>query len=511
MSLNLAECVELSANISPDKTAISFEGTELSYAALAGLIRRMANVFRDKGIGRGDRVALMLPNTPHFPIAYHGVLYAGATVVPLNPLLKPAELAYQLQNCGAKALVFWRDVMPDVVAGVELAGTAPQLIVVEPGMVPDTPETGESFAALVGQASASCPLARTQPEDTAVILYTAATGGWPRGAELTHFNLFQNAQSITQRVLHYNPEDVCLSVLPFFHSFGQTTMMNAAFLSQSKIIPMPRFDVGKAFEIVATEGVTLLAMVPTMFQLALQYRQEETFDLSSLRAWVSGGAKLPQALSAAITARFGITLLEGYGLTETSPVVAFNSSVATNRAGTVGRPIWGCQVRIERPDGSEAETGETGEILVSGHNVMKGYLNDPDATVETIHDGWLHTGDLGFLDVEGYLTLTGLKKDMIIRAGLNVYPREVERILEEHSDVAEAAVVGIADEVRGEEVKAYVVLRNATLSDKDLAAWFRTRATSYKCPRRIEILEKLPRDADGRVQKDILRSGNVPA
>jgi long-chain acyl-CoA synthetase len=512
MGLNLAECLDLSAEACPDRTAVALDSLRMSYADVAGAACRVANVLREHGIGRGDRVALLLPNTPQFAVIYYGILYAGATVVSLNPLLKPRELTFCFRDAEVKAAFVWKSLGADLGAALPDLPGCRVVFEVEAGFAPEAPAYGQSFMGAMLQAETAFEVADTRPEDTAVILYTSAMDGRPRGAQLTHFSLFQNAQAITTRVLQYQEGDVCLAVLPLFHSFGQTTMMNGAFISRSTMVTVPRFDAGKVIELVEKEEVTLLAMVPTMFHLLLHYRPHEHFSFPSLKFVVSGGAKMSLALAAAFKERFGHTILEGYGLTETSPVAAFNYSVAANRPGSVGPPIWGCRIRILKDDGTPAAPGETGEVVVRGHNLMKGYLNDDEANAKYFRNGWFHTGDLGYMDEDHYLYLTGVKKDMIIRAGMNIYPKELELLLESRPDIREAAVVGLPDEVRGEEVHAFVVAEHgAAPTEKELHGWMKERVAAYKLPRKIELVESLPRDSAGRLVKELLRAERAHA
>jgi len=508
MSLNVAECLELSAVACPDKTAVVCDDTRMTYGELESAAKRVANLLRDKGIGRGDRVAMMIPNTPHFPIIYYGILYAGATVVPFNVLFRRREILYRLNDVGARAFLAWQDTAQQATVAFHEAETCEHLIVVEPTLRPQKPEVGESFVQLLMAASDDGGMAQTQPEETAVIFYTAAMAGAPMGAELTHFNLFQNALTSKEFSLKYYPEDVCLAALPLFHAFGQTTMLNAPFLAQSTVVLAPRFEAHRIFETIAQENVTLLTMVPAMFHLLLASKREEIHDLSSLRWITAGGSKMPVELAHEFSERFGVPVLEGYGLTETSPVVSFNH-IETNRPGSVGRPIWGCRVRIKQEDGSFAGPNEIGEIVIRGHNVMKGYLHKPKATAEALAGGWMHTGDLGYLDEDGFIFITGHSKEIILRAGMNVYPREIEVFLGEHPAIADAAILGMPDPVRGEEVKAFIVFKQGMhLSHRDLRAYCREQLASYKCPRSFEVIDALPVDRKGRVMKEILRERN---
>lgn len=510
MGLNVGDCLRISAEAQPQAPCIIFDALRLSYAEVDAAARRVAGLLLSTGIRPGDRVALILPNIPQFPILYYGILYAGATVVPLNPLLRPRELAHVVADAEVRAVFAFEDVAATAVEVFQSGEGYEQLYIVESGMAFKTPAAGGSFMQAFSAASPVTSIAQTEPEDIAVLLYTSAQHGHPRGAMLSHFNLFNNAMTISTRTLRYYPEDVFLCVLPLFHGFGQTTMMNAPLLTGSSIVLSPRFDAGHTFELIANEKITLLAMVPTMLHFLATSTRDTSPQLSSLRCVVSGGAKLASETSELFTKRFGLPVLEGYGLSETSPVVAFNCSAETNRPGSVGPPIWGCEVAIHDDDDNPLPQGEVGEVVIRGHNVFKGYLNDTEGTRHTLRGEWLHTGDRGYLDSDGYLYIIGLKKDMILRAGMNVYPREVEMVLELHPGVAEAAVVGVPDLVRGEDVKAFVVLHDgATPTENEIKAHCRDVLSSYKCPRRIEFVDTLPRAEDGTLDKPALRARAV--
>ncbi len=509
MRLNLAQCLQGTADLHPDKVALVFEETKFTFAELVSAAKRVTNALRDRGVRPGDRVALMLGNTPHFPITYFGALYAGATVVTLNPGLRARELAFQLGDSGTSVLFVWHECLPEAALACEQVSSIRSIVVVEPTLKPETPPIGESFVKLLFGASPEADMVLRSPDDTAVILYTSAMRGRPVGAELTHDNIVNNATVMSRDVLKYYPDDVCMGVLPLFHSFGQNCMMNAAFLSQCSLVLVPRFDAHRVYEAISRDRVSLLAMVPTMFHFLNNYKKEEQLDMSSVRVAIAGGAPLLPHIAHEFERRFGKPILEGYGLTETSPVVAFNRDTASNRPGTVGTAIPGTEVYIQREDGTFADSGEAGEIVIRGRNVMKGYRNAPEVNAEVLRDGWLHTGDLGTVDADGFIRITGLKKDMVIRAGMNVYPKEVEDCLSEHPDIAEAAVIGVPDPIRGQEVKAFIVLRNGKqVSDRDLGTWWRERFAAYKCPKRFETIAKLPKDEAGKVRKDLLVAGN---
>ena len=506
MSLNLADCIALSAQRSPDNPAVLMDETTMSYAEVAGAAQRVANILAAKGIGYGDRVAMILPNTPHFPIVYFGILYTGATVVALNPLASEHELSHILADTEAKALFLWKDCLKNIGNAFEKTATCEHLVVVEPKLKPEQPEQGESFVMLMAGAAPEYDMYPTMPEDIAVILYTAATDGKAKGAQLTHFNLFQNAQTIVDHVLHLDETDVCMAVLPLFHGFGQSSMMNACFMAGGTSALFPRFDAAKVFSCIEQHKVTQIAVVPTMVHFMLHFKHDTQFDMSSIKTFVVGGAAMGHDLPDRMKERFGIDIVEGYGLTETSPVVSCNLLPDQNKLGSVGKPLWGCQVAIRNEDMSFSPPNVEGEVVIRGHNVMTGYLNDPEGTAEVMHGGWFHTGDLGYVDEDGFLFLTGRKKDLIIRAGLNIYPRELEMVLSEHPQIDEVAVVGIPDELRGEEVRAFYVSNGGDVPpEKELQAWCRTHLAVYKCPRHFVHCDSLPRNAQDEIDKNLLR------
>lgn len=507
MSLNLAECIDMSAAAAPDKTALIFDHFRMTYAELATAAKRVANILREKGVRQGDRVCMLVPNTPHFPMVYYGILYAGAVAVPMNVMLRQREIRFRLHDTGARVLIAHELMAAEAALAFDQSPSCEHLIVVEADLTPAAPQMGESFLALMGQAATEFDMAQTMPDDVAVIIYASAVDGHSRGAQLTHFNLFQNALTIKEYALGYYPSDVCLTVLPLFHGFGQTTMMNAPFLAQSTVTLVSHFEPHKVFEVIQRDHATLLALVPTMLHFMVHYKKCHEFDLSSLRVAIAGGSAMPKELSAKFTQLFNVPVLEGYGLTETSPVVCWNPDAERNRPGSIGLPIWGVRMNIMRDDGTFAGVGEEGEIVVRGHNVMKGYWNRPEINAEVFRGGWFHTGDLGRVDSDGFYYFTGLKKDMINRAGMNVFPREVENLLIEHPAIREAAVLGVPDPIRGEEVLAYIVVEDdMMLTAKEVTDFCREHLAAYKTPRKIEFTGELPRDAQGNVDKRRLRS-----
>ena len=511
MSLNLAYFLDATAQEYPDKTALILDDFRMTYAELCGAVKKVANILTQRGIRKGDKVAVMIPNTPHFPILYYGILNAGATVIPINCMLRSHEIQYQLEDSDAEAFFSWKDYVEESSKAFLQTETCHHFFVVAPPGDTATPPVGEALTPLLAQASAEFDMVQTMPEDTAVILYTSGTTGTPKGAELTHFNVFFNAFYAKDHIVQVRAEDVGLVVLPLFHSFGQTCVMNVGLMAGATLTMLPQFDTQKTLDIVQRDKVTFLAAVPTMFFWMLNAENTEQYDLSTLRMAVSGGSALPVEVLGKFEERYGVRILEGYGLTETSPVASFNMPGKPSKPGSIGTPIWGCDMRIMRDDGTFADLGEVGEIVLRGHNLMKGYYKRPGATEDVIVNGWFHTGDLARKDEDGYFFIVDRKKDMIIRGGMNIYPREIEEVLYGHPDVVEVCVIGVPDPARGEEVKAYAALRKAAkTTPEELKAYCQERMARYKVPRYVEILPSLPKGPTGKLLKRKLREMNLP-
>ena len=487
--MNLAATV-----ISPDlpdrdNVAVKLDAIALSYADLDGASAHLAGLLAAHGVRPGDRVGIMLPNLPHFPVCYYGALRAGAIVVPMNVLLKRREVAYYLRDSEAKLVFAWEGFAEEALAGAEQAGA--ECIVVELA----------GFAELVGAASPASAIADVADEDTAVLLYTSGTTGQPKGAELTHANLVSNATA-SRNLFGKDADAVCLGALPLFHSFGQTCGMNATLGGGGMLTLIPRFEPDKALEIIERDRVNVFQGVPTMYGAMLHLPEHDRYDTSSLELCASGGSAMPVELLRAFEDAFGCMILEGYGLSESSPVASFNHRDRSRKAGSIGTPIAGVEMKVVDDDGREVAQGEVGEIVIRGHNVMKGYWRRPEATAETIVDGWLHTGDMGRVDEDGYFFIVDRKKELIIRGGYNVYPREVEEVLYEHPAVREAAVLGLPHDEYGEEVGAAVALaEGATATPDELRDYVRERVAAYKYPREVWIVDELPKGPTGKILK----------
>src|SRR5215470_9459763 len=430
--LNLAVLLEDSARNVPDRDAVVHGLNRLTYADMDARASQVAAALATRGIGPGDRVALSCPNLPYVPVVYYGILKSGATVVPLNILLTEREIAYHLADSAARAYFCFEAQAQAGLAAFERTRSCEHfvLLTADPAATSPRPEV-ETLAEFTHRQPASFTSAPTAETGTAVILYTSGTTGQPKGAELTHSNMVHNAL-LANRLFGLHPHDVHLITLPLFHSFGQTVQLNAGFATGATVVLLPRFDAGQALALMEREQVTFFAGVPTMYHALLHCADTPDIDAIAdrLRVAVSGGTALPAELMRRFEERFAVPILEGYGLSETSPVATFNRVDRPRRPGSVGLPVWGVQVKLISGDGSEAATGEPGEVAIRGHNVMKGYFRQPEATAEvTDSRGWFRTGDVGTRDADGYLYIVDRKKDLIIRGGFNVYPRELEEVL----------------------------------------------------------------------------------
>jgi long-chain acyl-CoA synthetase len=489
MPTSLASLLTETARAHAGRPALKLDDTVVNYAVLNEGATRIAGLLKEKGLQAGDRVGIMLPNVPYFGIVYYGILRAGGVVVPMNVLLKGREVAFYLKDSGAKIVFAWHDFGEAATAGAEEAGT--EAILVKPG----------EFDQMVMNAPRAEEDVERPGDDTAVILYTSGTTGTPKGAELSHDNLRQNCQG-TASMIVIDEQDVILGALPLFHSFGQTCGLNAAVANGACLTLIPRFDPRKALEIIARDKVTILEGVPTMYHAMLNAPGHEDADTDSLRVCVSGGSAMPVEVMKAFEKAFDCIILEGYGLSETSPVASFNHPDRERKPGSIGTPIQGVEMKVVDDDDNEVAQGEVGEIVIRGHNVMKGYLGRADATEEVMKGGWFHSGDMATVDEDGYFFIVDRKKDMIIRGGYNVYPREIEEVLYEHPAVSEAAVVGIPDDSMGEEVGAAVVLKQGQdASADDIRAFVKERVANYKYPRKIWFPDELPKGPTGKILK----------
>jgi long-chain acyl-CoA synthetase len=512
--LNLAVLLEDSARNVPERIAVICGDAQLTYAEINAKANQVANALRKFGIEKGDKVALSCPNLPFFPIIYYGILKAGGTVVPLNILFKAREVAYHLTDSDAR-IHFCFEGTNDLPMGIEglkgfeAADSCERFVVLTLDAEKESPyESVETFRQFVGGESTEFESATTNENDTAVILYTSGTTGQPKGAELTHLNLVLNAR-LSDTMYPRRDADVHLLTLPLFHSFGQVVQMNAGFYNRATLVLLPRFTPEDALRLMDKYDVTIFAGVPTMYWALLNYQDTERFDLEkisrNLRLCKSGGASLPVEVLKGFEEKFKTKITEGYGLSETSPVACFNRYGET-KPGSIGFPVWGVEIKIVDENGNEVEAGEIGEIAIRGHCVMKGYYKRPEATHATIRNGWLHSGDVGRRDAEGYIYISDRVKDMILRGGFNVYPREIEEFLMTHEAVSLCAVIGVPSAELGEEIKAVVVRKDGKdVTEKELIEYCKANMAGYKYPRFVEFRDSLPMTATGKILKRELR------
>ena len=498
MHLNLGTILQANAHERPESIVVRAGDLELDYGALDRAARGVATSLQARGLAPGDSVALLVPNVPEFTIAYFGILYAGGTVVPINILAAAPEVTYFLEDSGARLLIahpLFQEAAEQGAAPLDV----PVLIA--------TPGDGEETVGGMAQADPIEAVHPTAPQDTAVILYTSGTTGKPKGAELTHSNLLLNCAVVAPALMPRSTEPHrALATLPLFHSFGQSVIQNGMIATGGSFTLLPRFTPEDAFELIERDHLTIFAGVPTMYFALLHHRGDRAHDVSSLQACLTGGAPMPVEVMSAFEEKFNVEVLEGFGLSETSPIASFNVLSKPRKPGSIGYPVWGVEMCIVDDADEPLPDGERGEICIRGHNIMKGYLNRPDATEETLRNGWFHSGDIGYRDEDGCYWIVDRKKDMILRGGFNVYPREVEEVLYEHEAVVEAAVIGVPHESHGEEVKAVVALAPGSSATADeLKAFCKERLAAYKYPRMVEILEALPKGPTGKILKRELR------
>lgn len=520
-SLNLASIVEHHARISPEREAIIWENLRFTYGQLNGLANRVANALVEMGIGYGDKVALSCPNLPFFPIVYYGILKTGAAVVPINVLFKPREVAYHLQDSDAKAVFVFEGTSELPLAqmvkeGFDKVDSCENLVVmtIDP-LAPCPFEDCKTLTQITYDKSEHFETYPTKPDDTCVILYTSGTTGQPKGAELMHLNLMTNVTTTYQIHLPMldftdGEQKTCLITLPLFHTTGQTVQMNTNLYGGNRVVLLPRFDPKLTLEAMEREKVNFWVGVPTMYWALLNYVNENNFDVRKvskhLKVVTSGGAPMPVEVMKAFEGTFNVRVLEGYGLSETSPLATFNQFQRPSKNGTVGQPIFGVEVKCVDENGNEVAAGERGEIVIRGSNVMKGYYKRPRETDEAFRNEWFHTGDIGIFDEEGYLSIVDRKKDMILRGGYNIYPRELEEVIMTHPAVSLVAVMAVPDDRLGEEVKAYVVKKQGEeLTEEEFIAWCKRQFAANKYPRYVEFRDALPIGATGKILKRALR------
>ncbi|MGL5825217.1 MAG: long-chain-fatty-acid--CoA ligase [Nocardioides sp.] len=514
--LNLSIFVEEAARKYPHRVAVALGATRLTYAQLDAAANQVANLLVAGGVKPMDKVALSCLNVPNFPVVYYGILKAGAIVVPLNVLLKAREVAYHLADSEAVAYLCHEgtEALPmatEAYAGFRQAAAAGApvtdffIITADPGA--ESPLDGiQTLAQAVAGQSAQFQSVATGADDPAVILYTSGTTGQAKGAMLSHSNLVMNALGSNAMFGARHAQETHLVALPLFHSFGSTVQMNGGFACAATLVLLPRFDAVQAVALMQSEDITVFAGVPTMWWAllgALGGDVDVVRIARHLRVAMSGGSSLPVEIIREAKARLGVQILEGYGLSETSPVATFTDTDFEPRPGSIGRPIWGIECKLIDDDWNTVDGAEVvGEIAIRGHNVMLGYYNRPEATAEVMRDGWFRTGDLARRDADGFYYIVDRAKDLIIRSGFNVYPREVEEVLMTHPAVSLAAVIGVPHDHHGEEIKAFVIrATDAVVAEAELVAWGKGQMAAYKYPRSVEFVDALPMTATGKILK----------
>lgn len=509
--MNLSSQLHETAKLFSGKNAYHFMGQSTTYAELDGAVTKFASGLEKLGVKKGDHVALLLGNSPHFVISLYGALRLGATVIPINPIYTPDEIGYILHNGDVKAVIALDMLLPLVekmhpklpqVENFIICETSPSTQFIEKEL--SVSVKMKSFTNIVASGDHGFTGPELNADDIALILYTSGTTGKPKGAMLTHKNLYSNAKD-TSDYLHINDQDRVITALPMFHVFCLTVALNAPLMNGATLMIVPKFSPKEIFRVVTEYQATVFAGVPTMYNFLFQFNEGNPDDLKSLRLCISGGASMPVALLKNFEQKFNVVLSEGYGLSEASPVTCFNPLDRPRRAGSIGKSIMNVENKVVNELGEEVPVGEVGELIVRGPNVMKGYYKMPEETAAAIRDGWLYTGDLAKEDEEGYFYIVDRKKDMVIVGGYNVYPREVEEVLYDHPDVVEAAVLGVPDPNFGEAVKCYVVSRNPELTSEELLDYCCAHLAKYKVPSSIEFLEELPKNTTGKILRRALK------
>jgi long-chain acyl-CoA synthetase len=486
---NFAQELTEAAADATDRPAVKLDDVVLTFGILDAAVARAAGMLRAKGVEAGDTVGLQMPNVPYFPIVYFGALRLGAVVVPMNPLLKGREVNYHLSDSGAKVVVAWHDFAAAAQEGSEGAGA--ESVIAKPG----------EFEELLGGADPVDEVVDRADDDAAVIIYTSGTTGTPKGATLMHSNIASGAE-VARDLVDAGPDSVGLATLPLFHVFGMTSVMNMALHARALMTLLPRFEPGKALEMIQRDRVTSFAGVPTMYSALLHQPERENYDVSSLDLCVSGGSAMPVELLRGFDDAFGAKVLEGYGLSETTGMGSFNLPDRERKPGSIGVPTGGTEMKVVDDNDNELPQGERGEVVMRGPFVMKGYWNKPEATAEAMKGGWFHTGDIATVDEDGYFFIVDRKKELVIRGGYNVYPREIEEVLYSHPAVREAAVLGAPHDELGEEVAAAVVLKDgAEATPQEIRDYVKQRVAAYKYPRMVWIADELPKTSTGKILK----------
>lgn len=509
MKVNLSDQLSVTAGKYPNKTSFVFQDNNTSYQELEGAVKKFASSLYKLGYRKGDHIALAVGNSPYYVIGLYGALRLGVVVIPINPLYTPSEMTYILKNGDVKAVITMDVLLEKFNPIAEKLPNVHHYISCETGAetrLEDHPLSAklESFTQLVQERSPEFPAAQLDEEDTAFILYTSGTTGKPKGAMLSHKNLYSNAKDVAD-YLTINGEDRVIAALPMFHVFCLTVALNAPLMNGGTVIIMPKFSPQEVFRITKEHHPTIFAGVPTMYNYLLQSVKGKKVDLAGIRLCISGGSAMPVALLKEFEKEFNVIVSEGYGLSEASPVTCFNPLDKPRKPGSIGTNIVNVVNRVVDEFGEEVEAGEVGELVVQGPNVMKGYYKMPEETAAALKDGWLYTGDMARMDDEGYLYIVDRKKDLILVGGYNVYPREVEEVLYDHPGITEVAVVGTPHSDTGEAVISFVVANDPALTEATLQAFCEAHLAKYKVPVTFTFLDELPKNTTGKILRKNLR------
>ncbi len=508
--MNLSEQLSVTAKNYPHKSAYIFQGEKTSYLELEGAVTKFASQLKALGYQRGDHIALVAGNSPHYIISLYGALRIGAVIIPVNPMYTPQELSYILNNGDVKAVITMdvlvkkfeaiKDKLPQINHYIVCETTSEMATTEEQSF----PGEMKSFTNMVREGSPILDAPELNEEDVALILYTSGTTGTPKGAMLTHKNLYSNAKD-TADYLAINGEDLVIAALPMFHVFCLTVALNAPLMNGGTIIILPKFSPTSVFKVAKDHKATIFFGVPTMYNYLLQSSEGHENDFSNIRLCISGGAAMPVTLLKEFEKVFQVIVSEGYGLSEASPVTCFNPLDRQRKPGSIGCNIVNVKNKVVDEFGEEVEVGEVGELICKGPHIMKGYYKMPEETAVALKDGWLYTGDMARMDDEGYFYIVDRKKDMILVGGYNVYPREIEEVLHQHPNVLEAAVIGIPDPNVGEAVVCYVVTNDHSLTEEALIEFCSANLAKYKVPSKIEFLDELPKNTTGKILRKSLR------
>lgn len=506
--MNLVSTVHEIAGKQPNKVAYHFMGQDTTYGQFDTQVAQLASALEDLGIEKGDHVAFLLGNTPHFLISLYATMRIGAIAIPVNPIYTPDEISYIIQNSDAKVVIAIDQLLPLIEKAAAMFTAVENYIICETdatvvekveALPEDVRKKVQLFQSLIRSGASTFVPVKMENDDTAIILYTSGTTGNPKGAMLTHENLYSNARDVSM-YLGFTPEDRMVATLPVFHVFALTVVVNAPLLRGAEILLVPRFSPKDVFDIIREKKATVFAGVPTMYNFLYQFPEGKKEDFETVRLAISGGSSLPVALLHHFEEKFDVRISEGYGLSEASPVTCFNPIEKERVPGSIGMSISNVENKVINELGEEVPNGEVGELIVRGPNVMKGYYKMPEETVVALRDGWLYTGDLARRDEEGYFYIVDRKKDLVIVGGYNVYPREVEEVLYEHPDVVEVAVIGVPDINFGEAVHAFVVVKEGIPEVEEVFIQFcATKLAKYKIPKRIEFLKELPKNTTGKI------------